>query len=228
MRWSDNGWPQIAEKDTVATVVPGTDLTIRTAPAAQWILCKFAELFNQKVEPITGPTLDDWSYAPRNVRGSLVNLSCHATGTAIDLNALSHPRGVHNTFSPAKLSQLRKLLEQFTIPSVGVPCIKWGADFRWPSEVDPMHFQIRGTKADLLAVQKVLEENEVVSKDDIAAITAAVMDALEHQKVIANPGVNPGDKPGADFSETGILQNIETTQDVHTGYLKEIIANTKK
>lgn len=160
VRFSDNGWPGIPDRaDLEACNIPGTDLHFRLAPGLPaWILTEFARRFHAEVESLNGPQLDDWSYAWRDVRGSTVHLSCHASGTAIDLNALTHPRGVKNTFSPAKEKKLRALLADFEDPTTGISVIKWGNDFKWPSIVDPMHFQIRGTKDDLARVKKKLTE----------------------------------------------------------------------
>lgn len=169
-RFSDNGWPGVENREDLAVSnIPGTDLHFRLAHGGpDWILTEFARRFNLEVESLNGPQLDDWSYAWRDVRGSTVHLSTHASGTGVDLNALQHPRGVHNTFSAAKQKKLRALLKDFEDPKTGIPVIKWGADFKWPSTVDDMHFQIRGTAEDLARVKEKLTtpvEDDVDPKD---------------------------------------------------------------
>lgn len=168
-RFSDNGWPGLPDpEDTVVTAVPGSTLRLRLAPGGPaWILTEFARRFNAEVESLDGPQLDDWSYAYRDVRGSTVHLSCHASGTAIDLNALTHPRGVRDTFSPAKMKKLRALLKDFTDPETGIEVIKFGGDFKPPSTVDEMHFQIRGTAADLARVKAKLTASVLAGDDEL-------------------------------------------------------------
>jgi hypothetical protein len=218
---SDNGWPHLAPAETASRIVPGTTMVVHAAPGALWILCKFAELFNELVEPLDGPIRDDWSYADRPVRGSTVNLSCHASGTAIDLNALLHPRGVKNTFSPDKVTRIRALLKKFTIPGADTSCIKWGNDFKAPSIIDQMHFQIQGTRLGLLRVQSELEDDMTPEQ-----VTAAVVAALK-ERLIPNPPLDPKVPIGPEYTFIGILQNIETTQDKQQVLLTEILAALK-
>lgn len=192
---SDNGWPGIENRnDTRLTRIAGTDLLFRTAPAAAWILSNFTEKFHTRVESLNGGQLDDWSYAWRTVRGSQTRLSCHASGTAVDLNALKHPRGVRGTFSAQQMKALRKLLAEFKDPATGVSVIKWGGDFSSASIVDEMHFQINGdsnalkrAKANIVAKEK--ETDDVSFKDrhtltdaDVAAYGRAGLIAGESQK----------------------------------------------
>lgn len=181
-QYSDNGWPGIDRDDTVIIQVPGSTLRLRVAPATAWVFTEFAARFHREVECLDGQQLDDWGYAWRNVRGSSRSLSCHASGTAVDFNALRHPRGVKGTFSATELKALRRLLEDFE----GV--LKWGGDFRSPSIVDEMHFQIRGTRADLLRVQanlKRAEEEEDVSFRDRHVLTDADVEAYGNPSLVA-------------------------------------------
>jgi hypothetical protein len=144
---------------------------LRTAPGAAWILSEFAARFHRDIESLTGGQLDDWSYAWRTVRGTATHLSCHASGTAIDLNALKHPRGVRGTFSRAEKQRLRILLDDFTDFKTGAVVIKWGGDFNAPSIVDEMHFQIRGDQDALDRVKERLlkkpPEDTLPSVEDV-------------------------------------------------------------
>jgi len=177
MQFSDNGWPGIEDRaDTERSLVPGTSWTIQTAPGAAWILTEFTRRFNKEVEPIAGNQLDDWSYAWRPVRGS-TKLSCHASGTAVDLNALIHPRGVRGTLDRKAKQRLRVLLDEFTDFKTGQVVIKWGGDFGYPSIVDEMHFQIRGDQDALDRVKtrltQVAEEEDDMSFKERHVLTEA-------------------------------------------------------
>lgn len=187
---SDNGWPGIEDRaKTRLSTVPGTDLKLRTAYSAAWVLSTFAGEFHKRVESLTGGQLDDWSYAWRNVRGSQTRLSCHASGTAIDLNALKHPRGVRGTFSAAQVKEIRKILAEFSDPANGQSVLKWGADFGSASIPDEMHFQIRGDKDALRRVQLKLtalaEEEDDVSFKDKHVLTDKDVEAYGQAELVA-------------------------------------------
>jgi hypothetical protein len=219
---SDNGWPGIIDADhTVSTLVPGTSLHLRTAPGdVAWILTRFAARFNTDVQALEGPVLDDWGYNYRNVRGSMILLSCHASGTAVDLNATRHPRGVRNTFSDKEEAAIRKIMADFVNPDTGISVIKWGKDFKWPSQVDEMHFQVRGNANDLAKARAHIESRDEVTEDDIGKIAKAVWE----WDGIPNQG-GPADNP--DWTGKSMLSDLEKTQDQHTLMLNEILACLK-
>lgn len=78
-----------------------------------------------------------WGYEFRqNVNNPSV-LSNHASGTAIDVNAPSHPNGKGGTFTPAQVVQIRKIIAE------AGNVVAWGHD--WHGTVDEMHFEIHGT-----------------------------------------------------------------------------------
>lgn len=183
MLTSDNGWPGISNvANTVLTEVPGVGLKIRTAGhGVDFLFSKFIQRFDKVVEPVRGPTLDDWSWAYRMVRDSTTSLSCHASGTAVDLNALQHPRSVRNTFNAAKLARLRGVLAEFEDPKTGLSIFKWGGDFH--TTVDDMHYQIQG---DLSAVSRVVTKikaqeaaaEEMNLKDTVTLTTQFQVDSM--------------------------------------------------
>jgi hypothetical protein len=100
------------------------------------LLAAFAAEFHKLIEPIDAGTLDDWGYAFRMVRGSTDRLSCHSSGTAIDLNATKHPLGKYDTFPAEKVPMIRALAKKYGL--------KWGGDFK--SRPDDMHFEVNVTK----------------------------------------------------------------------------------
>jgi hypothetical protein len=95
-------------------------------------LAAFAAEFHELIEPIDEGTFDDWGYAFRMVRGTTDKLSCHSSGTAIDLNATKHPLGKRGTFPPEKVPMIRALAKKYGL--------KWGGDFK--SRPDDMHFEV--------------------------------------------------------------------------------------
>ena len=103
---SYNGYP--ASKDPAeigikSYPVKGTDRKLRCAESVGPLLATFAAEFHELIEPIDEGTFDDWGYAFRMVRGSTDRLSCHSSGTAIDLNATKHPLGKAGTFPAEKI-----------------------------------------------------------------------------------------------------------------------------
>ena len=146
---SYNGWP--ASKDPVEInvkpyPVKGTTLKIRCAKDAGELLAAFAAEFNTLIEPIDGGTFDDWAYAYRMVRGSTDKLSCHSSGTAIDLNATKHPLAKVGTFPAEKVPMIRALAKKYGL--------KWGGDFK--SRADEMHFEVAISREKAVALAKKL------------------------------------------------------------------------
>lgn len=135
MLTSYNGWP--ASKDPAeigikSYAVLGTNIKLRCAEAVAPLLIGFAAEFHALIEPIDEGGLDDWGYAFRMVRGTTDKLSCHSSGTAIDLNATQHPLGAVGTFPPEKIPMIRALAKKYGLA--------WGGDFR--NRKDEMHFEI--------------------------------------------------------------------------------------
>lgn len=198
-RHSQNDWP----------AYPDTTRYVRfTAAGQRWwaanddvavVFTEFIERFDREVEEITQPTLDDWSYANRLVRGSSTVVSNHGSATAIDLNALKHPRGKHDTFSPAKAKAMRRIKNEITDDS-GVPVLRLGLDFT--TTVDDMHVEINtGARRVHEAAEKIRTKKKLeglmakLDDDDVQRIAAAVwhLQVIElteaAAKAIGNPDV---------------------------------------
>jgi hypothetical protein len=135
METSYNGYPaskDLAEIGIKSYPVEGTDRKLRCAESVGPLLAAFAAEFHELIEPIDEGTFDDWGYAYRMVRGNPTKLSCHSSGTAIDLNATKHPMGKYDTFDAAKVPMIRALAKKYGL--------KWGGDFK--TRPDDMHFEI--------------------------------------------------------------------------------------
>jgi hypothetical protein len=146
---SYNGWPASkdqAEINVKAYPVKGTKLKIRCAEGAGELLAAFAADFHELIEPIDQGKLDDWAYAFRMVRGTTDKLSCHSSGTAIDLNATQHPLGKIGTFPTEKVPMIQALAKKYGLT--------WGGDYR--NRKDEMHFEVSISKEKAIALAKKL------------------------------------------------------------------------
>jgi hypothetical protein len=142
---SPNGWPASEDRKTLGIktfAVPGTKIKFACAKAVAPILVNFAKDFHELVEPIDQGQLDDWGYAFRQTRGSDRILSNHASGTAIDLNAIKHPLGKSNTFNKDQRNIIILLITKYGLA--------WGGNYK--KRKDDMHFEI------------ALNQNQVTNK----------------------------------------------------------------
>ena len=161
---SQNGWVANDRSKVARQQVPGTNvfLTVRAdAPGQLLIAC--AALWDKLVENIdaeqTHGTADDWGYAERPIRGGY-ELSNHASGTAIDLNATLHPLGTEPTrnYSGAQITAAHQIVAR----TGGV--VRWGGDY--DGRKDGIHLEINDGQ-DLASCQRALDAitpwvNEVV------------------------------------------------------------------
>ena len=132
---SPNGWPASEDRKAIGIetfTVPGTKIRFACAKAVALILVSFAKDFHELVEPIDVGQLDDWGYAFRQTRGSDKVLSNHASGTAIDLNAIKHPLGKSNTFNKDQRNTINLLITKYGLT--------WGGNYK--RRKDDMHFEI--------------------------------------------------------------------------------------
>lgn len=132
---SYNGYPASKDPDEIGIksyLVRGTDCKLRCAESVGPLLAALAADFHELIEPIDEGTFDDWGYAFRMVRGTTDRLSCHSSGTAIDLNATKHPLGKIGTFPAEKVPMIRALAKKYGA--------RWGGDY--VNRKDEMHFEI--------------------------------------------------------------------------------------
>lgn len=153
---SQNGWTVLDREELHWFTAGGGRFAAANEDVAV-VFTEFIDRFVAEVEPIDGTVLDDWSYAVRKVRGSLTAISNHSSATAIDLNALKHPRGVHGTFSTAKARKIRAIKTAITDAS-GDPVLRLGMDFT--TTVDDMHVEINaGERSVRQAADKIRARN---------------------------------------------------------------------
>ncbi len=150
---SQNGWTGNDRSVIRTWTVPGTTTRVALRDGdCGLILTDLAAWFHRNVEPIDRGQPDDWGYAERPIRGG-VELSNHASGTAIDLNATRHPLGRSGTFTAAQAARIRSRLRVYG----GV--VRWGGDYS--GRVDEMHFEINAGSAAVARVASSIRAGRI-------------------------------------------------------------------
>src|ERR1044072_531240 len=133
---SQNGYSANDRSKVSSRTIPGTSrkVTVRNGPAGDLLLW-VAGQFDKQVEDIDAGQLDDWGYAERPIIGG-TELSNHASGTAIDLNATRHPLGTQPSanFSRKQIDAIHWIIGRTQ------GCVRWGGDYT--GRKDGMHFEI--------------------------------------------------------------------------------------
>lgn len=167
MTTSQNGWPAIQHSDSKLLhkwVIPDTEryLLLRNGSAG-FLLAHMALWFHEEVQhlDIHGQHWDEWGWAYRDIRDSN-ELSNHASGTAMDLNATLYPLGTTNMSRERR--HLIEVREEFYHG-----CIRWGGDYS--GRKDQQHFEIN----------KALQQVEHTAR--------SLLDSQRGERILkANPG----------------------------------------
>jgi peptidoglycan hydrolase-like protein with peptidoglycan-binding domain len=137
---SQNGYPANDRSLVSSRLIPGTQVrvTVRNGAAGDLLLYA-AGRWDKEVEDIDNVRggLDDWGYAERPIRGG-AELSNHASGTALDLNAPRHPLGAVGTFNTDQVKAIRRILADCG------GAIRWGGDYL--RRKDEMHLEVVATE----------------------------------------------------------------------------------
>jgi hypothetical protein len=152
MSTSYNGWP--ASRDPAAIGIKPFVVAGRSFPggvkggAVSTVLRYVAAQMHTRVQDLYYGTTDrdDWGYSYRANVNNPSQLSCHSSGTAIDVNATHHPNGRRNTFTYAQVRVIRAILRE-----AGV--VRWGGDF---TTADEMHFEIHAGSTAVTAAARRL------------------------------------------------------------------------
>lgn len=121
-----------------------------------------------RVEPIElYKSGDEWGWFFKQSANSPDLVSCHSSGTAIDYNATKHPNGKRGTWTRTQVAEVRRILEELG----GV--VRWLYDAKHTP--DEMHFEIRGTPAQVAVVARNLQPfptpiPKPSEEDDVALI----------------------------------------------------------
>jgi hypothetical protein len=142
MATSYNGWP--ASDDRAAIGVQSSDLFpggVRSGDV-RTVLSYVARQLDARVEPIVGGWC--WGYTYKANVNNPSQLSCHASGTAMDWNAPDHPNGSSGTFTDEQVGTIYQILVEVQ-----------GA-VAWLQGYDEMHFEICVDATTLAYVAAVL------------------------------------------------------------------------
>jgi hypothetical protein len=130
---SYNGWPANSDKgaigiepfgDAVGLPFPGG---VKGGDVAT-VLGYVATQLHYRVEECVAGW--DWGYTYKANVNNPSQLSCHASGTAIDWNAPDHPNGSSGTFTDAQVGEIYSILDE----------VEGAVD--WLEGYDEMHFEI--------------------------------------------------------------------------------------
>jgi len=143
MLTSYNGWPASPEPDAIGVVAfqpTGVPFPAGVKQGDVHVVFTYlVEQLDKRVERAQS-VHGCWGFNyRRNVNNTSV-LSCHASATALDYNAELHPNGQGATWSAAQVAEIQKILAE--LDSV----------VRWLRGYDEMHFEVRGTRAEVAAV----------------------------------------------------------------------------
>lgn len=146
MAVSQNGWaappPSLATFPWITGKVRAGDVYI--------VFNYLCTRFNAEVERINKSW--SWGYDPRPIRGS-TELSNHASGTAVDLNAPAHGLGKTGTFSAKQTVAIRQILADLD------NTIRWGGNFN--GRKDEMHFGVIADAATLHDIAVKIKANQM-------------------------------------------------------------------
>jgi hypothetical protein len=138
---SYNGWPASDSKSAI-NIQPFGDAVGLPFPGGvkggdvTTVMAYLCTQFHERVEPVVSGW--DWGYSYKQNVNNPSQLSCHASGTAVDLNAPDHPNGSSGTFSDAQVGTIYAILNE----------VQGAVD--WLEGYDEMHFEI-AVSADTLA-----------------------------------------------------------------------------
>lgn len=201
MVMSQNGWPAYADTNRfVRATARGFGFWAANRDVAE-VFIEFINRFDQEIEEITGPMLDDWSYANRLVRGSTSVVSNHGSATAIDLNALKHSRGKRNTFTTVQQQRIRRIRDSI-VDAAGRPVLRLGMDFT--TTPDDMHIEIVASPARVREAADIIRARNALALEDIMAskeeLEALLIDLLTSKRLVENLPLDAGTPQGRNWT----------------------------
>jgi hypothetical protein len=128
MAQSYNGWPASDDKASIGVVSSDVFPGGAKAGDVTTVLGYVARQLDARVEPCIDGW--NWGYSFKTNANNPSQLSCHASGTAIDWNAPDHPNGSSGTFTDAQVGVIYQILAEVE-----------GA-VSWLQSYDEMHFEI--------------------------------------------------------------------------------------
>ena len=144
MATSYNGWPASDDKASIGVVSSDVFPGGAKSGDVTTVLAYVARQLHNRVEPCVDGW--NWGYSFKANANNPSQLSCHASGTAIDWSAPSHPNGTSasESFTADQIGTIYQILDEVQ------GTVAWLADY------DPMHFEICVDAATLAHVAAIL------------------------------------------------------------------------
>ena len=215
-RYSQNGWPAYANTDRYTRfTAAGQGWWAANADVAV-VFAEFINRFDREVEEVTQNVLDDWSYANRLVRGSATVVSNHGSATAIDINALQHPRGVPKTFTPTQRLTMHRIRDSIT-DNGGKPVLRLGMDYT--TVVDDMHIEVNVNAARMKEAANKIRKRQAAALEEIVATLAQqramLIDLIKTEPLVRNKPLDKGVPEGKPWTLEGVLAAGDQKADLH-------------
>lgn len=171
---SQNGWPIVGRTSIASFLVPGTTVKLPLLPGdSATVLTYVAERFNATVEHLHPGWC--WGYADRPIRASTVP-SNHWSGTAIDLNAPSHPLGARGTFSAHQVAAIDAIL------AFCGGAVRWGGHYS--GRKDEMHFEINASRVAVTALAVKIRRAREATTPTVSISHSLIPGTKYHREVM--------------------------------------------
>jgi hypothetical protein len=168
---SYNGWPASDDRSAIGVVPSDWFPGGVKAGDVSTVLGYVMRQLDARVEAIVDGW--NWGYTYKANVNNPSQLSCHASGTAGDFNAPSHPNGSSGTFSDEQVGVIYQILDEVQ------------GSISWLSGYDEMHFEVCVGAGDLAIVAASLPGStpppdptdwldDMVTEDQWNALTADV------------------------------------------------------
>lgn len=189
MTTSQNGWSASPTLKLRPLVVNGIAFApgIRDDDDVEYVFRHFVTEYAARVEPLKDPGC--WGFSFRADKNQASDLSNHASGTAIDLDAPEHPNGVptSRTFTAKQIAAVHVILGECH------GALRWGGDYT--HTVDAMHVEVNVSPGRLKQIAAQMKAE--AAKADKPQRPEPVKDALAEarqgkQKIQAALAKDPG------------------------------------
>jgi hypothetical protein len=205
MATSYNGWPASDDKASIGVVSSDVFPGGAKAGDVTTVLGYVARQLNARVEPCVDGW--NWGYTYKANVNNPSQLSCHASGTAIDWNAPDHPNGSSATFTQAQRGTIYQILDEVQ------------GSVSWLEGYDEMHFEICVNAGDLAQVAATLPGSgpppdwfDDVTEDEMRALLDEQLGPIREQLTAVQRSADNAD--WGINSDQGTRVMIADTRDV--------------